>query len=126
MNARQQKFCDYYLQSGNATEAAVKAGYSKKTARAIGAENLTKPDIQKYISEHAQKQHTERIATADEILEFWSKILRSDDISPKDRLRASENLGKRYRLLEPEKDETSAKDALTRLCEAIKGAAGDE
>ena len=126
MNARQQKFCDYYLQSGNATEAAVKAGYSKKTARAIGAENLTKPDIQKYISEHTQKQHTERIATADEVLEFWSKILRNEEISSKDRLRASENLGKRYRLLEPEKDETSAKDALTRLCEAIKGAAGDE
>ena len=126
VNARQQKFCDYYLQSGNATDAAIKAGYSQKTARAIGAENLTKPDIQKYISEHTQKQHTERIATAEEILEFWSKILRNDDISPKDRLRASENLGKRYRLLEPEKDETSAKDALTRLCEAIKGAAGDE
>ena len=126
MNARQQKFCDYYLQSGNATEAAVKAGYSKKTARAIGAENLTKPDIQKYISDHAKKLHTERIATADEVLEFWSKILRNEEISPKDRLRASENLGKRYRLLEPEKDETSAKDALARLCEAIKGAAGDE
>ena len=59
-------------------------------------------------------------------MEFWSKILRNEEISPKDRLRASENLGKRYRLLEPEKDETSAKDALTRLCEAIKGAARDE
>lgn len=126
MNVRQQKFCDYYLQSGNATEAAIKAGYSKKTARAIGAENLTKPDIQKYLSEHQQKAHNSRIATAEEVLEFWAEVMRNEEISPKDRLRASENLGKRYRLLEPEKDETSAKDALTRLCEAIKGATKDE
>lgn len=110
VNARQQKFCDYYLQSGNATEAAIKAGYSRKTARAIGAENLTKLDIQKYISDHAKKLHTERIATAEEVLEFWASVMRDKEVSHKDRLRASENLGKRYRLLEPEKDETSAKE----------------
>lgn len=126
MNVRQQKFCDYYLQSGNATESAIKAGYSKKTARAIGAENLTKLDIQKYLSEHQQKAHKSRIATAEEVLEFWAEVMRNEEISPKDRLRASENLGKRYRLLEPEHNETSAKEALDKICAAIEGTAKNE
>lgn len=98
MNVRQQAFCDYYLQSGNATEAAIKAGYSEKTARAIGAENLTKLDIQKYLAEHAKKAHRERIATAEEILEFLSDTLRDDETGRKDRLKAAELLGKRYAL----------------------------
>lgn len=122
MNQRQQAFCDYYLQSGNATEAAKKAGYSERTARAIGAENLTKPDILKYIAEREKKAHTERIATAEEVLEFWTSAMRNEEFPSKDRLRASENLGKRFRLLEGEKQEEGAKEALDRLCNAIKGA----
>lgn len=98
MNVRQQKFCDYYLQSGNATEAAIKAGYSERTARAIGAENLTKPDIQKYLEEHGKKAHKERIATAEEILEFLSDTIRDDEVGRKERLKAAELLGKRYAL----------------------------
>lgn len=98
MNVRQQKFCDYYLQSCNATDAAIKAGYSEKTARAIGAENLTKPDIQKYLAEHGKKAHKERIATAEEILEFLSDTVRDDEVGRKDRLKAAELLGKRYAL----------------------------
>lgn len=104
MNVRQQKFCDYYLQSGNATEAAIKAGYSKKTARAIGAENLTKPDIQKYLSEHQQKAHNSRIATAEEVLEFLSGTMRNEEIGRKERIKAAELLGKRYALFEDRKD----------------------
>ena len=98
MNIRQQAFCDYYLQTGNATEAAIKAGYSEKTARAIGAENLTKLDIQKYLAEHAKKAHRERIATAEEILEFLSDTVRDGEVGRKDRLKAAELLGKRYAL----------------------------
>jgi terminase small subunit len=94
VNVRQQKFCDYYLQSGNATEAAKKAGYSEKTARAIGAENLTKLDIQKYLAEHAQRASNARIADANEVLEFWSNTMRNSELASKDRLKASELLGK--------------------------------
>lgn len=103
MNVRQQKFCDYYLQSGNATDAAIKAGYSEKTAYSIGQRLLKNVEIEKYNAEHQQKAHKERIATAEEILEFWSETMRDEELTRKDRLRASENLGKRYRLLEPEK-----------------------
>jgi len=49
LNARQKAFCEFYVASGNATEAAIKAGYSKRTARSIGQENLTKPALNNYI-----------------------------------------------------------------------------
>jgi phage terminase small subunit len=45
LNPKQQRFVDEYLIDLNATQAAIRAGYSERTARAIGAENLTKPDI---------------------------------------------------------------------------------
>ena len=48
LTPKQQAFCDYYIASGNATEAAIKAGYSEKTARVVGCENLTKPNIREY------------------------------------------------------------------------------
>lgn len=96
MNVRQQKFCDYYLQSCNATDAAKKAGYSERTAYSIGEENLKKPEIKKYLAEHEKKAHKERIATAEEILEFLSDTMRDNETERKDRLKAAELLGKRY------------------------------
>jgi|SRR5579859_5290516 len=50
LTPRQKLFCDWYVKLGNATEAAIKAGYSEKTARSIACENLTKPDIQTYLA----------------------------------------------------------------------------
>lgn len=46
---KQRRFCEEYVIDWNATQAAIRAGYSDKTAAAIGHENLTKPDIQEYI-----------------------------------------------------------------------------
>lgn len=98
MTLKQQKFCDYYLATGNATEAAIKAGYSEQTARSIGSENLSKPDIQKYLSEHSQKAHNSRIADANEVLEYLSETMRDGSLYRKDRTKAAELLGKRYGL----------------------------
>lgn len=123
MKLKQQKFCDYYLQTGNATEAAKMAGYSAKTACSQGNRMLRNVEIQQYVTERQQQAKSERIATAEEILEFWAEIMRNKEISAKDRLRASENLGKRYRLLEPENDEVGAREALSELCNAIREAA---
>ena len=100
MNVRQQKFCDYYLQSGNATDAAIKAGYSGKTAYSIGQRLLKNVEIEKYNADHQQKAHKERIATAEEILEFLSDTVRDGEVGRKDRLKAAELLGKRYALFE--------------------------
>ena len=55
LTLKQRNFCDEYLISGNATDAARKAGYSEKTAKVIGAENLTKPAIKAYIASKRAK-----------------------------------------------------------------------
>lgn len=52
---KQKRFCDEYLVDFNATQAAIRAGYSKKTANRIASENLSKPDIQTYIQSKANK-----------------------------------------------------------------------
>ncbi|WP_025194170.1 terminase small subunit, partial [Enterococcus faecalis] len=51
MTEKQKRFCDFYIETGNAKEAAIRAGYSEKTAKQIGQENLTKPDFRAYIDE---------------------------------------------------------------------------
>ena len=103
MTPRQKKFCEYYIQSGNAAEAARKAGYSEKTARNIGQENLTKPDIQAYIRQIIGDQDKQRVADANEVLEFYSAVMRGEvkdqfglEASLTDRLKAGDSLMKRY------------------------------
>ena len=78
LNARQKSFCEYYVESGNATDAAIKAGYSKKTARVIGQENLTKPALKNYIDELMQKLESERIASAEEVLQHLTAMMRGE------------------------------------------------
>ncbi len=92
LTTKQRKFIEAY--SGNATEAALIAGYSKKTAYAIGQENLKKPEIQNAIKQRENEVISELIAVRDERLQFWTKIMRDDLQDMKDRLRASELLGK--------------------------------
>lgn len=121
LTAKQKLFCDEYIISLNATQAAIKAGYAEKTAYAIGAENLKKPKIQSYISERMEQKESSLIATQDEVLQYLTSVLRGEsqttDIllvgmgdgyqevqevekkpSEKDRLKAAELLGKRYGL----------------------------
>lgn len=103
LNERQKAFADYYIQTGNATEAAIKAGYSEKTARSIGSENLTKPDICAYIEERMAGQGEKRVADANEVIEFYTAVMRGEvkdqfglDASLSDRLKAGDALMKRY------------------------------
>lgn len=69
LTPKQQRFVDEYLVDLNATQAAIRAGYSKKTARAIGAENLTKPDIAQAISEGQAKRAERTKVDADWVLQ---------------------------------------------------------
>ena len=105
MKEKQKFFCDYYIETGNATEAAIKAGYSKKTAKVIGSENLTKPYLKQYIDEHLAQIEDARIAKGEEVLQYLTKVMRGEekdqfglDASLQDRTKAAELLGKRYRL----------------------------
>lgn len=115
MNAKQKRFCDEYLSDCNATQAAIRAGYSPKTAKQIGQENLTKPDLKKYIDEQLEQIHSEKTADAQEVLEYLTAVMRGEhteqvlkligegvqtvtdiDVSARERLKAAELIGKRY------------------------------
>lgn len=115
MNARQKRFCDEYLIDCNATQAAIRAGYSPKTAKQIGQENLTKPNLKKYIDEQLERIHNEKTADAQEVLEYLTAVMRGEhteqvlkligegvqtvtdiDVSARERLKAAELIGKRY------------------------------
>ena len=94
LTIKQQKFAEYYIISGNATESAIKAGYSKNTSAEMGYENLRKPHIKKYIDSVNDRLESDRIADMKEIKEFWSDTMRGDEIEFKDKLKASEYLAK--------------------------------
>ncbi len=94
LNARQKAFCEFYVVCGNATEAAIKAGYKEKNARFVGCENLTKANIKEYIEELQQKAQTSRIMSAIERREFLTKMILKEDAKDTDRLKALDILNK--------------------------------
>lgn len=121
LTEKQKRFCEEYMIDLNATQAAIRAGYSKKSAYSIGQENLTKPVIKAYIDAALAKIHNERTADVTEVLEYLTSVLRGksraeivvvesmgDGVSEarriqkapdeKERLKAAELLGKRYGL----------------------------
>lgn len=123
LTPKQKAFADYYIETGNATEAAIKAGYSKKTAYSIGNENLKKPEVKKYIEQRIAEKEEELIAKQDEILKFLTSVMRgevTEEIpigkgegwfeleekmpSIKDRVKAAELLGKRYGIFDTSRE----------------------
>lgn len=78
MTAKQQRFCDEYLIDMNATQAAIRAGYSKKTARVIGQENLTKPAIRDYIEKRMAEKEKALIADQDEVMKYLTSVMRRE------------------------------------------------
>ena len=117
LTEKQKRFADEYIISGNATQAAIKAGYSKKTANRIATENLSKLVIKNYIDERLEELKSERTADAQEVLEYLTSVMRGNEteevligvgegmqstiqkeVGAKDRLKAAELLGKRFAL----------------------------
>ncbi len=117
MTAKQQRFCDEYLIDLNATQAAIRAGYSEKTAYRTGADNLIKPQVKEYIEKRMKDKESELIAGQDEVLRYLTSVMRGTSQSSvlarsydgveeviekppdeKERLKAAELLGKRYGL----------------------------
>ena len=115
LTPRQQRFCDEYLIDLNATQAAIRAGYSKNTAKQIGQQNLTKVDLKNYIQEQMAAKQKELIADSDEVMRYLTSVLRGkseahvlarDEIGAdkiiskppdeKERLKAAELLGKAH------------------------------
>lgn len=83
LTAKQKKFADNYIKTGNATQSAIDAGYSKKTAKSVGSENLTKPDIKAYIAEKMREIESDRIMDAQEALEFLTNVVRGKELETK-------------------------------------------
>lgn len=117
LTARQQRFCDEYLIDLNATQAAIRAGYSEKTAKQIATENLSKPYLKEYIESRMAEKEKELIADQDEILKYLTAVMRGTETDEQsivgaegaiitvpvrkqaNQLKAAEMLAKRYGLL---------------------------
>lgn len=119
LTLKQKRFADEYIISGNATQSAIKAGYSKKTAGVIAVENLEKPNIKAYIDKRLKELDDKAIAKQEEVLQYLTAVMRGQSKSAvvvieglgeglsearlmnktpdeKDRIKAAELLGKRY------------------------------
>lgn len=78
LTAKQRRFVDEYLIDFNATQAAIRAGYSEKTAAVIANENLRKPYISEFISERMRQKEFELIAEQDEVMKYFSAVMRRE------------------------------------------------
>lgn len=79
LTPKQQIFIDEYLISLNASDAALKAGYSKKTADRIGHENLKKLEIKNAIQTRLKEKESERVASQNELMEFLTRVVRGEE-----------------------------------------------
>ena len=117
MNAKQEMFVNEYLIDYNATQAAIRAGYSERTAYSIGQRLLKNVEVENSIKEQREKIQNDNIATAKDVEEFLSlamndeieeeQVLMSPNgeicrvvkkLSGKDRIKAAELMGKRHAL----------------------------
>lgn len=125
LTEKQKAFADAYIECGNQTEAARRAGYSSKTAYSIGNENLKKPEVSAYIKERMAELEAQRVASADEVMRFFSSVMRGEvkdqfglDASLQDRLNAGKELMKRYASIEPKAEKS--RGAVEAIIEAVK------
>jgi phage terminase small subunit len=123
LTEKQKRFADFYVESGNATQAAIKAGYSEKYANTNASKLLQNTTLKSYIEMQLEKMQNERTADAQEVLEFLTSVMRGEkteqlmrldgdgvqviddvDLQGKDRIKAAELLGKRYALFTDKKE----------------------
>lgn len=78
MTDKQQRFCDEYLIDLNGTKAAIRAGYSEKTARQMATENLSKPVIKEYIEKRMAEKEDALIAKQDEVMKYLTSVMRRE------------------------------------------------
>ena len=115
LTPKQKDFADFYIVLGNAEQAAIKAGYSKRYARGNAHKLVANSCIKSYIAERMQLIESERIASQEEVLQFLTSVIRGEvteevpiligdgmqtlrdkEVSVKERVKAAELLGKRY------------------------------
>lgn len=121
LTAKQARFCEEYLVDLNGTQAAIRAGYSKKTANRMASENLSKPDIQLYIKELMEEQSKRTELTADMVIAELKNVAFADTkLQGRDKVRALELLGQHLGMF-TEKVANVKEDEIPKLLEALKG-----
>lgn len=117
LTIKQKRFADEYIISTNATQSAITAGYSKKYANTNASKLLQNTTIKSYIDERLKELDDKAIAKQEEVLKYLTSVMRGEheeevlygmgegmqgkthiEVSAKDRIKAAELLGKRYRL----------------------------
>ncbi|EHR86986.1 terminase small subunit [Staphylococcus hominis] len=117
LTLKQKQFADEYIRTGNAYQSAINVGYSEKYAKARSHKMLENVGINQYIDDNLEIIQKESIAEADEIMRYLTRVLRAEEKeeilvyvgdgmqeiqtirpSAKDRIKAAELLGKRYRM----------------------------
>ena len=94
MNERQRKFAEYYAQSGNTVQSAIKAGYSENYANSRCHELLENVGVSEYIRELSEKAQDERIMSAKARQALLSDIAKNGENAPSDRIKAVDTLNK--------------------------------
>ena len=145
MTAKQQLFCDEYLIDLNATQAAIRAGYSKKNADKIGSELLGKTRVSEYIQQRMAEKEDNLIAKQDEVLKYFTSVMRGESYSSvlarcedgsetviekppdeKERLDAAKQLAKRYGLDREEIEKQAKIEKLKAEIARLKGESPDD
>lgn len=119
LTKKQKRFADEYLIDLNLTQAAIRAGYSVRTAYSQGQRLMKNVEVKSYIEDELERIHNENIADTSEIMMYLTKVLRGQSMSDivvvegtgegcsearsitkapdeRERLKAAELLGKRY------------------------------
>lgn len=116
LKPKELKFAEEWLKTTNATQSAIKAGYSARTAYSAGNRLLKKVDVRQYIDERLAEMKESSIADTNEVMQFLSSTMRGDipdqfglDPALNDRIKAAELLGKRYKMF-TDKQEISGAD----------------
>lgn len=115
LTPKQQRFVDEYLIDLNATQAAIRAGYSEKTAYSIGDENLKKPDIKKAIEKAQQERQKRTLVTQDDVIRglLTEAEWQGEGSSHSARVSAWAHLGKHLNMFTDKIDHTSSDGSMS-------------
>lgn len=119
LSPQQKAFADFYIESGNATKSAKKAGYSERSAYSQGQRLLKHAEVSSYIADRLGEIGRDRVANIEEVMMFFTNVMRGKvkdqfDLDPSlmARLRAADSLMKRLSVTEAANKEKEALEGL--------------
>ena len=133
LSKRHKEFAVQYVKEGSVEKAAIAAGYSDNYAKTGAYKLLENVSIRKYIDELMETMQKPTIAKAEEVLEYFTRVMRGEekdafglDASLTDRNKAAENLGKRYGLFVERREHTGKNGGPIQIAEDVSNLSDDE